>query len=844
MIARKATFFALILALVLAFPLVSAATNDAIAGYTYDDADLTAGLPDDVSGSGEDATANSADTGATGIIGEAFDYELSNSDSTTYTDLDLTPPFAISLWWKPETTGVVQGLITKRDGSNNDNFLNYRIIAHDSDTFKFYAANTVSGAYCSLTSTTTFSAGTWYNVIVNVPSSGNCEIFVDGGTAEDSSAVSGTIYTHNTAFYTGKNTPSAGYADGVIDELYIYDHVLSGADITELYNSGNGYQPYAAASSNASVQADDIYTSSAITNFTVTFDGSNYSTTNGTVILPVLTNTSSLWNLTYYSNQSGGYFARSYDDVNLTNIHTGELHQAEITFNASNRVTGSAVTSFTTNTSSNGGSASETATNPQLNVSAGNDYQAEFAKNTYWPAYTTFNASALDQTTQSFEVYDHKLNVTITVAGGTATDQNFTANLYWQDGTFAETVTTTNGYIEFNVTHGNWTVWINDSLHTLTSKNITLNSTDNLTALDITVYTTNALTLNVYDEVLETLITQNVTFEFVSDIDTRNSSTTNGTLYIDLLEPVNYTVFYQSLPPYQERIAYITITNRTSQERDLYLINGSADNLENVSVIIIDQTGAPVEGYRVQVQKYFFSQNSYLVVEEADTDIDGTVRVQVQLYNEFYRFTILDPDGEVVKNTEPATVKKNEFTIQINTEPESLLEWSRWDDISYALSWNDTTNTFRATYTAGSGLASNMCFTAYRVQVTGSSVVNSSCSTSASATILLGVDNATGAQYVATLTATDPETGDQNILGSIEAGFAELVDMGLAGIFLQFFLSLAAFGLTWKNPRFALLTVPLSLIVGRLFTLTSWPYELLFALFVAGVIIAWGVNRR
>lgn len=694
---KKAAFFLIMALLGVVFaPSVFAATNDAVAGYTFDNADLSAGLPDDVTGNGNDATANSADTGATGIVNQGFDYESTNSDSTTYTDLDLTPPFAISLWWKPESTGIVQGIITKRDGTNNDNFLNYRLIAHDTDTFRFYAANTVSGAYCSLTSTTTFSAGTWYNVIVNVPASGNCEIYVNGGTAEATSAVSGTIYTHNSAFYTGKNTPTAGYADGVLDELYMYNHVLSAGDIAELYNSGSGFQPYATGASNATATAQDSYTSASLTNFTLTFNGNNYTTTNGTVVLPVLTNTTSLWNLTYYSTEAGGYFSRAYSDINLSSSHTGSLHQAEVTFYAQNRVSSASVDTFSANTSSNGGSTSDTATNPQLNVTAAENYTAEFNKNGYYAAFTTFNASALSTSNATFSVYDHKLNITINILGGSATDQNFTVDVYGRDSLagFYEQASTTNGYIEFNLTDGNYTVWLNDSIHELTSANLTLNTSVNLTAYQFDVYTTNAVTFRFYtEEDPELLDFRNVTAFLTGDIVSYNFTTDNGTYYIDLIEPQPYVVTFFA-DDFAQRQWHFTLTNRTSEEIDLFLINDSDDSIIEANVVqtLLDTV---VNNATVRLARKNLSGTNYYNVESCVTAVDGSCLLHAQIQDPTYRLTVLY-EGTTRLISEDfqfsSTAASNGITIPIQLASSTLQTWRELGDVSYTYTNTTPTN--------------------------------------------------------------------------------------------------------------------------------------------------------
>lgn len=548
---------------------------------------------------------------------------------------------------------------------------------------------------------------------------------------------------------------------------------------------------------NATVTAQNSYTAASLTNFTVTFNGNNYSTSNGTLILPVLTNTTQLWNLTYYSSESEGYFSRQYTDVNVSSSHTGSLWQAEITFYANNRITGATVSSFTANTTSNSGSDSNTATNPQLNITKGNDYQFQFSKNNYYYSYLTgINISALEQSNQTFSVYDYVLNVTINVIGGSATDQNFTANLYNDDIAYTETISTTNGYIEFNITAGNWTVYINDTIHELTNRSIELNASGNYTALDIDLYTTNAVSIEFRDENTGSLVTELITGFLTGQIESYNFTTTNGTYYDDLLAPDNYTLTY-SAANYSQRTYSFTLTNRTSNELTVYMLRNSTLATVNVQdTFFNDLTGAIV-----YLQKKNLSGTNYYNVQSCTTDSTGTCLLQVELYDTTYRFRVYYL-GQFTTFTSTGTtysgdtqISSTEIELQVSLVDNTIETLSEEYAISTSLTYSNSTGTptFTYTWSDNNNLDLTGCIQLQRRRAGIYVNVNNTCSTSNSGILTSTFDNTLGDEWIATgYVIIDGVRRDTNTLSVLVNDFAE--GLGLNGLFIFGFIILLTAG--------------------------------------------------
>jgi len=88
----------------------------------------------------------------------------------------------------------------------------------------------------------TFEPGQWHHIVVVVDSSGNGKMFVNG--EEEDTWSSGTNTSVNRFSigqeYDGTGSTASDFFDGKIDEVAVWNVALNAADVTSLYNSGNG----------------------------------------------------------------------------------------------------------------------------------------------------------------------------------------------------------------------------------------------------------------------------------------------------------------------------------------------------------------------------------------------------------------------------------------------------------------------------------------------------------------------------------------------------------------------------------------------------------------------------
>lgn len=101
---------------------------------------------------------------------------------------------------------------------------------------------------------------------------------------------------------------------------------------------------------NFSVEAFNLFNNSAIRAFNVTINGITYNTTTGNLTTGVYSNSSGLYDVVVNADN---FFSVTYSDYNVSSDLSAYLYQAVLTLNAHNLLTGSSISAFNVNMSSN-----------------------------------------------------------------------------------------------------------------------------------------------------------------------------------------------------------------------------------------------------------------------------------------------------------------------------------------------------------------------------------------------------------------------------------------------------------------------------------------------------------
>ena len=320
--------------------------------------------------------------------------------------------------------------------------------------------------------------------------------------------------------------------------------------------------------------------------------------------------------------------------------------------------------------------------------------------------------------------------------------------------------------------------------------NATLTASSKFTNYMFSLYTTNSINFTIKDEVTGGIITNGtvVTIQLISDVFSTNYTTTNGSLYVDLISPSDYTVRYGATG-YDTRLYYFTLTNRSYNDITLYLLNSTLTT--DVTITVYDELGNLVEGAVIKVLKYDLATNTYVLREMQSTNFEGDAVLNLVLNTEFYQFIVEYPSGTTLLTTEPTYIYSNALTFQITINQIKGDTFFNAFAVDYTLVFNNITKGFTYTFNDPNGLASSGCL---RIYTYGTSItlVNSSCVNSASGSITQYITPVNGTSYIAKVYIT--QSGKEQLLGNLVYGVPrEYAGVGNKGLIIGVLLSIVMF---------------------------------------------------
>lgn len=203
---------------------------------TADSGDVTA---KDGSGKGYDLTSNNSVLSATGKVGNGRAFVSANAEwLSVNSNSDLTFPrdenWSIAMWVYP--TGEGEGMFMGKDVSGNREF-ELKKTADERVYFSF-----TSGVGTTLQSNANVvTLNTWQQIVVT-QSSNATRVYRNGSLLLGPTTFGANWGTAATPLNIGRRAfgGANAYFDGTIDEVAVWRRALTAAEVTEIYNSGNG----------------------------------------------------------------------------------------------------------------------------------------------------------------------------------------------------------------------------------------------------------------------------------------------------------------------------------------------------------------------------------------------------------------------------------------------------------------------------------------------------------------------------------------------------------------------------------------------------------------------------
>lgn len=513
--------------------------------------------------------------------------------------------FAISVWFRPNTTNSFSPLVEfgqsgsyQRKGiwcyAHTDGFFN---IAHGSEDW-------ATGINCQATK--------WYHVVVVYNASTKNEIiYINGTNTANHTFTNALTNTQNTISALTRTEHDLS-TNGWIDDYRIYNSTISAAEVACIFNSGTGTEEEDACTtgpSNFTITATDEWTGSSL-NISVWVDGTSYGT-NTTITTDLLSNSTTLHNITIGATD---YFNRTYTDYNVSSNLAGQLHQAEVCFNATAKVSEAAVT--LNNVTIN--SAVRTASPFCFNISA-STINVKAQKTGWFSKNQSFSIAALSNTTETIVNLSYA-NLTIS-----ARDASTNASLSGYDltirslnytGWTGEDPTGVTNY-SFYLINGTYNVTIDVPGYELTSAqaNVTVNGNTNYT---FTLYKQNSIRITIRDEITNDLInTTTITARFTDNATTWENTTSTGYLFVYNLTPATYTILFYG-GGYSTRTYTVTVGDRSTQTLTAYMLSS---NYSTTFTIKDADTADTIDN--VSVSMYKLINSTWTIVESKYSDVSG-----------------------------------------------------------------------------------------------------------------------------------------------------------------------------------------------------------------------------
>ena len=695
-----------------------AAVDDANASWSGNN------LLDD-SGNSFTLTANGDATaqGATYKVGNGSfsldgtgDY-LSRGDEPEWDGSEL----GVCTWVRFNTiSGGGQGIVYR--GTFANNFGTWSLALNNPSSGIFFRLGSSGG----VTSTTVPTTGTWYHVC-GVNDGTNSYIYFNGAL-EATQAESDSL-TAATGIILGGYYSSSYVMDGYLDQTMIFSHNLTAADISELYNSGNGYDPYAPDVANFTIYAQDAADLSNITVFNATVNGTDYVAVNGSVVTPYLLNETNILNITVVAENYQDYTNTAYNttngdltapltpnpllDFSLITPNVSETNETSynVSWTEASSPTGKQVTYNGSIAYLSNGTVVGTfsTTNLSYVVDLSGYYSDNYsvsvnATEQYTNNSFEHNSSLLYNGLNYFYFYNEQSGNPIENGNITINFPNLATNQVLVTDSLGKV--TFESYINDTKQTGVYNITFEDLVGYETPVSFSRNYSSLPVNESFNITTTNIVVSIYYRSNFSDFTrTANVIIEGVN-----NYTTTTGAVVVEnaTMTAGDYRITVSSDGFFNEEKTF-TFTGQANLSLNLYMLELNESNSGTVTIRTVDEFSRLLDNAEVNLLEYDTSTLSYLEVSECYTDSNGECKFLVETNTKSYKFTASRViNGNTVTATTGAqifedtivggeTVVFNEETITLTLSSTQTAQLSQLQNIIFDItpyedSFNNVTN--------------------------------------------------------------------------------------------------------------------------------------------------------
>jgi len=190
----------------------------------------------DLTGNGRMGTLNGVPSWAEGRFGSALYYDGDDDSVETSSSVITSAPVSASFWFEADELPSVRAqdgtlLIQRTVGSPYQSF---RTLINDSDDKILLLIYNSSGVNTvSISSDSAVETGVWYHAVFILDSDYDARMYVNG-VQQTATGYAGSFYNANDVLRLGSRTGTTDDLKGKIDNVMIFDRVLSASEITLL----------------------------------------------------------------------------------------------------------------------------------------------------------------------------------------------------------------------------------------------------------------------------------------------------------------------------------------------------------------------------------------------------------------------------------------------------------------------------------------------------------------------------------------------------------------------------------------------------------------------------------
>ena len=146
--------------------------------------------------------------------------------------------YTITLWVRPARTDATS-VIVRTSSSGQTTHWSHQLRINPDGVFQHYLW---VGSERNVVGTTLVEADEWYHVAIAAANNGPMHLYVNGEEDATSIDVAGTLWGDGDRYYVGSNSGHGmGWFQGVVDDVQIYDSILTAEEIGRIAASSGGF---------------------------------------------------------------------------------------------------------------------------------------------------------------------------------------------------------------------------------------------------------------------------------------------------------------------------------------------------------------------------------------------------------------------------------------------------------------------------------------------------------------------------------------------------------------------------------------------------------------------------